>query len=79
MPWLADARGFRGLVVLVSRAGERTLAVSFWSDEAAERESEEARRRFGELVAERVGLTRDDGEVYEVVLARSVELDEPAA
>ena len=79
MPWLADARGFRGMVVLVSRASERTLAVSFWSDEEAERESEDARRRFGELVAERVGLTRDDGAVYEVVLARGVELDEPAA
>ena len=79
MPWLADARGFRGLVVLVSRASERTVAVSFWADEEAERQSEEARRRFGELVAERVGLERDDGEIYEVVLAQGVELDEPAA
>ncbi len=79
MPWLSDARGFRGLVVLVARGRELTLAVSFWADEEAERESEDARRRFGELVAERVGLTRDDGELYEVVLARGVELDGPAA
>jgi hypothetical protein len=75
IPWLQDADGFRGLVVLV----DRTLALSFWTDEHAERQSEEARRRFGELVAERVGLTRDEGQVYEVVLAREVHLDGPHA
>jgi hypothetical protein len=65
------------MVVLVDRANERTLALSFWTDEEAERRSEEARRRFGELVAERIGLTREDGQVYEVVLGRGVHLDGP--
>ena len=77
IPWLEDASGFRGMVVLVDRGGERTLALSFWTDEDAERESEEARRRFGELVAERIGLTRDEGRIYEVVLGRGVHLDGP--
>jgi hypothetical protein len=75
IPWLRDASGFRGMVVLVDRANERTLALSFWTDEDAEQESEEARRRFGELVAERVGLSRDDGQVYEVVLGHGVQID----
>ena len=61
IPWLEDAEGSRGLVVLVDRANERTLAISFWTEEEAERQSGEARRRFEELVAERVGLTRDEG------------------
>jgi hypothetical protein len=75
IPWLLEASGFRGIVVLVDRANERTLALSFWADEEAERQSEEARRRFGELVAARVGLDRDEGQVYEVVLGRGVHLD----
>ena len=78
IPWLEDASGFRGIVVLVDRANERTLAVSFWTDEESEARSEEARRRFGELVAEHVGLKRDEGRVYEVVLARGVDLDAQA-
>jgi len=77
IPWLRDTEGFRGMIVLVDRANERTLALSFWTDEEAERQSEEARRRFGELVAEHVGLTRDEGRVYEVVLGRGVHLDGP--
>jgi hypothetical protein len=75
VPWLRDARGFRGMVVLVDRENERALALSFWTDEEAERQTEEARRRFGELVAERVGLSRDDGQVYEVVLGHGVHID----
>ena len=77
IPWLQDTEGFRGLIVLVDRANERTLSLSFWENEELERQSEEARRRFGELVAEHIGLKRDDGEVYEVVLGRGVHLDVP--
>ena len=77
IPWLQDAEGFRGLLVLVDRANERTLSLSFWENEELERQSEEARRRFGELVAEHVGLKREEGEIYEVVLGRGVQLDEP--
>ena len=76
IPWLVETTGFRGIVVLVDRANERTLSVSFWAHEEAERQSEESRRRLGELVAERVGLSRDEGQVYEVVLARGLHLDE---
>jgi heme-degrading monooxygenase HmoA len=79
VPWLVDASGFRGIVVLVDRENERTLALSFWTDEEAEQQSEEARRRFGELVAERVGLRRNEGQVYEVVLGRGVHLDDALA
>lgn len=77
IPWLEDAQGFRGLLVLVDRANQRTLSLSFWEDEESEQQSEEARRRFGELVAEHVGLKREEGEIFEVVLGRSVHLDEP--
>ena len=77
IPWLQDAEGFRGLLVLVDRANERTLSLSFWENEELERQSEDARRRFGELVAEHVGLKRQEGEIYEVVLGRGVHLDGP--
>ena len=77
IPWLEDAEGFRGLLVLIDRANERTLSLSFWENEELERQSEDARRRFGELVAEHIGLKRQEGEIYEVVLGRGVHLDEP--
>ena len=77
LPWLQDAEGFRGMMVLVDRENERTLSISFWTDEEADTQSVEARRRFGELVAEEIGLDRSDGEVYEVVLGRGVHLDGP--
>jgi heme-degrading monooxygenase HmoA len=77
IPWLEDAEGFRGLLVLVDRANERTLSLSFWENEELERQSEDARRRFGELVAEHIGLKRQEGEIYEVVLGRGVHLNEP--
>jgi heme-degrading monooxygenase HmoA len=77
IPWLEDADGFRGMIVLVDRENERTLSLSFWTDEQAELRSEDARRRFGELIAEEIGLERHDGEVYEVVLGRGVHLDGP--
>jgi hypothetical protein len=79
IPWLEGASGFRGIVVLVDRANERTLALSFWTSEETERQSQEARRRFGELVAERIGLSRDEGQLYEVVLGHGVQLDGPLA
>ena len=77
IPWLQDAEGFRGLLVLVDRANERTVSLSFWENEELEQQSQEARRRFGELVAEHIGLKREEGETYEVVLGRGVHLDEP--
>lgn len=77
IPWLEDAEGFRGLLVLVDRANEQTVSLSFWENEELERQSQEARRRFGELVAEHIGLKREEGEIYEVVLGRGVHLDEP--
>jgi heme-degrading monooxygenase HmoA len=79
LPWLEDAEGFRGIVVLVDRANEQTLAISFWTDEETEGRSEEARRRFGELVADHVGLERRASQVYEVVFGRGVHLDGPLA
>lgn len=79
IPWLEEASGFRGIVVLVDRQNERTLAVTFWTDADADAGSEEARREFGELVAARVGLKRDEGRVYEVALGRGVHLDDPLA
>ena len=72
IPWLEDAEGFRGLLVLVDRANRRTLSLSFWENEETERQSEEARRRFGELVAEHV--KREEGEAYEVVLGRGLDI-----
>jgi heme-degrading monooxygenase HmoA len=79
LPWLQDAEGFRGLLVLVDRANERTVSLSFWENEELERQSQQARRRFGELVAEHIGLKREEGEIYEVVLGRGVHLDAPLA
>jgi heme-degrading monooxygenase HmoA len=68
LPWLRDSTGFRGLIRLTNRKGNKTLVVTLWADEEALQASEEAGKRLSDLTAETVGVTRTALEEYEVTL-----------
>lgn len=66
LPWLRESTGFRGLIRLASPDRSRTVVISLWADEASMRETWEAGRDLGALVAEGAGTTRTALEDLEV-------------
>lgn len=66
LPWLRDSTGFRGMLRLATPDRSKTVVLTFWSDEAAIAESEEAGRAVGGLAAEVSGANRVGLEDYEV-------------
>ena len=68
LPWLRESTGFRGLIRLERRDGERTLVVSLWADEASLEASAEVGDHLSKLTADAVGVTRLDLADYEVTL-----------
>lgn len=69
IPWLRDAEGFRGWIVLLDREAGRSLGLTFWATEANAQDTEASGRALREEVAEAVGTTLRALEVYEVVAA----------
>ena len=68
LPWLRDSTGFRGLIRMTNCEGTRTLVVTLWADEESLQASDEAGKRFSDLTAAAVGVTRKTLEEYEVTL-----------
>jgi heme-degrading monooxygenase HmoA len=68
LPWLRDSTGYRGLIRLADEAGEKTLVITLWADEASRQASAEAGDRLSELTAANVGATRVAVEQYEATL-----------
>jgi heme-degrading monooxygenase HmoA len=68
VPWLQDATGFRGVMVLHDGA-ERALGLSFWESEADAISADEAMARFRADVSGAVGSTPLGAETYEVLLS----------
>jgi hypothetical protein len=68
LPWLRDSSGYRGLIRLVDRAGEKTLVITLWADEESLQASADAGNRLTELTMESVGATRTGLEQYEATL-----------
>jgi hypothetical protein len=76
IPWLRDATGFRGWLVLLDRASERGIGITFWATEQAARESESGIGPLREGVAEAVGALVETLDLYEVSVVEDVSLDE---
>ena len=66
LPWTRDVSGFRGVLTLVDAEGEQSLVVTFWEDEEAMREHEEASARFRDLITASAGSTPSKFTTYEV-------------
>jgi heme-degrading monooxygenase HmoA len=68
LPWLRESTGFRGLIRLARRDGERTLVVTLWADEESLDASAQVGDQLSKLTAAAVGVKRLELEDYEVTL-----------
>jgi hypothetical protein len=76
IPWLRDAEGFRGWIVLLDREAGRSIGLTFWTNAEAARDREESGATLRDEVAEAVGASMRSLEIYEVVAAEELALDE---
>ncbi len=77
IPWLRDATGFRGWVVLLDREKGRSLGITFWATEAAARDTQGSGGVLRDKVAASMGTPMQSLDVYEVAVAESLSLDSP--
>jgi heme-degrading monooxygenase HmoA len=68
LPALEAQRGFKGLTLLVDRDKGTMLGISFWEDEQAVTDSEEATRGEREQAAAAAGSAGPQVERFEVAL-----------
>jgi hypothetical protein len=76
LPWLSEATGFRGWVVLRDRAAEKAMGITFWLTEEAMQDEDASGATLRDEVAARFGATMKSLEFYEVALAEGISLDE---
>jgi hypothetical protein len=76
LPWLKDATGFRGFALLIDRANERALTITFWTTRAsAEDTTGAAGSAIREEVAAAVGTVMEATEIYELAAVESLDLE----
>ena len=74
LPWVRDATGFRGLVVLVDREREEGMAVTFWADEASLRDTVASGASLRDEIAEAAGTPITGERAFEVLVADELSL-----
>jgi heme-degrading monooxygenase HmoA len=74
IPWLRDATGFRGWVVLIDRQNEKAIGLTFWASEQAALDGESSGGVLRDEVAASVGATMESLELYEVHAVESLQL-----
>ncbi len=74
-PWLRDATGFRGWVVLLDRENARSLGITFWATEEAARDTEGSGGVLRDKVAASMGTPMQTLDVYEVTVVESLALE----
>jgi heme-degrading monooxygenase HmoA len=76
LPWVSDATGFRGLVVLLDRDREEGIALTFWADEASLRDNVASGAALRDEIAEAAETPIVEVRSYEVIAADELALDE---
>ncbi len=76
IPWLRDATGFRGWVVLMDRENEKAIGLTFWATEQAALDGESSGGVLRDEVAASVGAIMESLELYEVHAVESLALDD---
>lgn len=76
IPWLRDATGFRGWVVLIDRETEKAVGLTFWATEQDALKGETSGGPLRDEVAASVGAVMESLQLYEVAVAEGVDLDE---
>jgi hypothetical protein len=74
LPWLRDATGFRGWIVLRDATGTKTTSVTFWSDEATMRDEAAGGGALRDEVVASIPIEMTSLEFLEVVVAESLSL-----
>jgi hypothetical protein len=77
IPWLRDATGFRGWIVLFDRPGEKAIGLTFWATEEAMTDSAASGGDLRDEVVQRMGTRMTSLAYYEVALAEHLAFDEP--
>ena len=78
IPWLRDATGFRGWIVLFDRPGDKALGITFWATEESMTDSAASGGDLRDEVAERMGTHMTSLAYYEVAVAEHLALDDAA-
>ncbi len=76
IPWLRDATGFRGWLVLINRERGATIGVTFWAAEEAMHDTEATGGVLRDEVAASIEATMESMEFYELAVAEALALDE---
>ena len=76
VPWLKDATGFRGWIVLVDRERGRTMGLTFWATEEAMTDEETSGAVLRDDLAASLGIEMTSLEFFEVVAVAALALDE---
>ncbi|MGH3023336.1 MAG: hypothetical protein ACRDNI_06740 [Gaiellaceae bacterium] len=77
IPWLRDATGFRGWIVLLDREGRRSLGITFWATEESMKDDERSGGTIRDELAESLETTRTGLEYYEVAVDDALALRRP--
>ncbi len=77
IPWLRDATGFRGWIVLLDRERRRSLGLTFWATEEAMKDEEATGGAIRDDLAASLGTTRTGMDYYEIVVAEALALERP--
>lgn len=72
LPWLRDATGFRGALILNDAEAERSLAITFWDSRDAVTDPEASGVALRDEVSATVGSVLEEQEIYEVLLSDGV-------
>jgi len=75
LPWLREATGFRGLLVLNDPGAERSLAISFWDSHETAADPEKSGIALRDEVSATVGSTLETQEIYDVLLTEGIGLE----
>ena len=75
IPWLRDATGFRGWIVLLDRERGRSLGLTFWATKEAALNSEASGGTLRDTIATSMGTPMQTLAVYEVAVAEYLALD----
>jgi hypothetical protein len=76
IPWLRDATGYRGWLVLLDRQNRTAVGITFWSSEKAATDAEAGAGALRAEVAASVGALLQQLDLYEVAAYDSLPLGE---
>ena len=76
IPWLQDAKGFRGWIVLRDPSGTKSTSITFWADEETMRDDAAGGGALRDEVVASLGISMTSIEFLEVSVLESLALDE---